>query len=72
MSLGFWDLKLTNPKLADRPQLWPVLTPVTVKQCSITDLKPLKPSLKYFSFNSSSTLLNVVQLTSYNENSTKQ
>ena len=27
---GVWDLKLTNPKLGDRPQLWPVLPPVTV------------------------------------------
>ena len=30
LSLEVWDLKLTNPKLGDRTQLWPVLFPVTV------------------------------------------
>ena len=30
LSFGVWDPKLTIPKLGDRPQLWPVLPPVTV------------------------------------------
>ena len=30
LSLRVWDSKLTNPKLGDQPQLWPVLPPVTV------------------------------------------
>ena len=29
LSLGVYDPKLTNPKLGDRLQLWPVLPPAT-------------------------------------------
>ena len=28
LSSAVWDCKLTNPKLDDRPQLWPILPPV--------------------------------------------
>ena len=40
-NLGVLDSKLTNPKLGDRPQLWPVLPPVFSLLCYIhheTDL----------------------------------
>ena len=32
LRLGVWDPKLTNPKLGDRPQLWPVLPPDFCRQ----------------------------------------
>ena len=60
-SLGVWGTKFTNPKLGDRPQLWPALPPVicdgdfhqkSSSQMfhSILNTFTLKPffSLKYF------------------------
>ena len=32
-TLGVWDPKITNPKLGDCPQLWPVLPTVLNRVC---------------------------------------
>ena len=47
--LGVWDLKLSNPKLGDRPQLWPVLSPSLYALHfleSITSISAVRSSLR--------------------------